>query len=335
MTKHIATALAFLLITACNNGSSVSGTPAQNSADAALDGTTDPQTPDGTACANPVTTGQPFAVASGDQSDPVFTPMASIDGCADTASSWSGNGGEQLVLDSGSQQAIQGIYLWMSYRQPEWLMIEQSIDGESWQTSWRRVHAATAAGSTYFSLDDTQATRFLRITGYGSDTNAWTNIAEARWSLTGEAIVGERAWQYSPNLLALHDGAERAASPQYQQTLARMFISCPYLGDPLYIDATGTLDNFWQVEDIDNVLVYSFDWQQYPASEEFDIFAAPAVTYEPMRHAQALLEPLAAEDPLLLQASDCSSSTVLDALHLTDEMLQQAKLGLLGSSVWN
>lgn len=340
MIKHTAIALALLLITACNNGSSVSEPPAQSSADAAPAGSEQPIAtgalmPNSEACASPITAGQAFAVASGDQSDPVFTPISAIDGCADTASSWSGNAGEQLVLDSGAQHAIQGLYLWMSYRKPEWLAIEQSSDGEHWQTSWRRIHAASATGSTYFSLDDTQLTRYLRITGYGSETNAWTNIAEARWSLAGETVVGERVWQYSANLVALHDGPERAASLQYQQSLGNMFISCPYLGDPVYIDATGSLGRFWQAEEIGEVLVYTFDWDYYPAAEEIDFFGAPLLTYEPMRHAQALLEPLAAADPLLLHPSDCSATTVLDALHLSDEMLQQAKRGLLGESGWH
>lgn len=336
MIKYTLAAVTFAALTGCNSSSSIALTDSGLNNDA---------TPSAEETPNPVSLlancnttaqlGNSFSAASGHQSDPLFTPTAAVDGCADTASSWSGNQAERLVLDAGAVQDIQGLYLWMSYDHAEWLSIEQSSDGESWQQSWRRVQNIGSAESTYFSLIPNSPSRFVRITGYGSEQNAWTNIAEVRWSLSGETVTSERVWRHSDNLVALHSGVERAASPHYQHPLSSMFISCPYVGDPLYVDATSRLDSFWRVDTVGEVLVYSFDWDHYPRSDEPDFFGAPLITYEPMRHAQALLEALAAEDPLLLLPNDCAATVVQDSLHIVDEMLSQADAGFLSTDAWH
>lgn len=335
MIKYTLAAVTFAVLAGCNSSSSVALTDSSPNNDAAPSAE---ETSNSSAllasCDTSAQLGNAFSAASGHQSDPLFTPTAAVDGCADTISSWSGNQAESLVLDAGTVQDIQGIYLWMSYDRAEWLSIEQSSDGESWQQTWRRVQNIGSAQNTYFSLNPDTPSRFVRITGYGSETNAWTSIAEARWSLSGEAISSERVWRHSDNLVALHSGVERAASPHYQRPLSSMFISCPYMGDPVYVDATSRLDSFWQVDTVGDVLVYSFDWHHYPRSEEPNFFGAPLLTYEPMRHAQALLEPLAVEDPLLLMPSDCATTNVQDSLHIVDEMLIQADAGFLSTDAW-
>ncbi|MGB0867145.1 MAG: discoidin domain-containing protein, partial [Granulosicoccaceae bacterium] len=292
--------LAFL--TACNSSSSValSNSGDNDSVDTVSDtaqtndpGDSEPDT--GAArdqCIEVAEIGQAFEKVSGHQSDPLFAPALAIDGCTDSASSWSGNQAEHLVLDAGSEQAIQGIYLWMSYQRNEWISIEQSADGENWTQHWRRVQNISETDSSYFSLNTDELVRFVRITGFGSEHNAWTNIAEARWSASGENISGARVWRHSEDLVALHSGDERAVSPHYQGPLSRLFISCPYLGNPVFVDATGQRDDFWQVQTIGETLVYSFDWDHYPRSVEPDFYGAPLLTYEPMQHALALLEPL-------------------------------------------
>lgn len=336
MIKYTLAAATFVALTGCNNSSSIALTDSSLNSDAApsVEETANPASLL-TNCNSSAQLGHAFSAASGDQSDPLFTPAAAVDGCADTASSWSGNQAESLILDAGAVQNIQGLYLWMSFDRAEWLSVEQSIDGENWQQSWRRVQNISSAESTYFSLTPNSPSRFVRITGYGSEKNAWTNIAEARWSLSGETITTERVWRHSDNLVALHSGVERAASPHYQRPLSSMFISCPYVGDPVYVDATSRLDSFWRVDTVGGVLVYSFDWDHYPRSEEPDFFGAPLLTYKPMRHAQALLEPLAAEDPLLLVPSDCATTVVQDSLHIVDEMLSQADAGFLSTDAWH
>lgn len=330
MIKLSLAAVAFAALVGCNNSSSVA-LSANDDSPAAWQNADDQSSAN---CKKTATRGQAFTRASGDQSDPLFTPADAIDGCADTASSWAGNQAEQLLLDAGAIQNIQGIYLWMSYARSEWISIEQSADGEQWKQSWRRVQNLDDAESTFFSLDADSPSRYIRITGFGSEANAWSTIAEARWSLSGENIDSDRVWQHSANLVALHSGDERAVSPLYQRPLSSMFISCPYLGDPVYVDATGTRDSFWQYQKIGDVLVYSFDWDHYPRSEELDFYAAPLVTYEPMRHAQAMLEPLAAADKNVIVPSDCATTVVQDSLNIIDEMLQQADEGKLPVSGW-
>lgn len=295
----------------------------------------DGSAPPPAACTRPATIGQPFVASGGDQSDPLFAPALVRDGCADTASSWSGNRGESLLLDAGAAQPMQGIHLWMSYARAEWLSIEQSADGQNWTRHWRRVQNLADADSTYFGLDTSQLVRYVRVTGYGSEQNAWTNIAEARWSASGEAPGEQRVWRHSENLVALHSGDERGASPHLWAPLASMFMACPYVGDPVYVDATGQLPEFWAAQRVGDVWVYRFDWAQYPTTDEPDLVGAPAITYEPMRHAQALLEPLAAADPLLVMPTDCGAGTASDALHLVDDMLAQARAGSISTAPWH
>mgnify|MGYP003863726241 CR=1 FL=1 len=333
MIKYTIAALAVASLVGCNNSSSVSLTDdaSSDTADTIWSESSDQVLQN---CAQTTTVGNAFVRASGNQSDPLFTPTAATDGCIDTASSWAGNQGEQLLLDAGTVQDIQGIYLWMSYDHAEWLSIEQSVDGETWQQSWRRVQSLASAESTYFSLLPDSPTRYVRVTGYGSDDNAWTSIAEARWSLSGENVTSDRVWQHSKNLIALHSGDERSVSPVYQRPLSRMFISCPYIGNPVYVDATGARDSFWQFQEVGGVMVYSFDWDHYPRSAEPDFYAAPLITYAPMRHAQAMLEPLAAQDPLLVVASDCASTETQDSLNIVDDMLKQSDDGFLLPDGW-
>ncbi len=334
MIKKTTAAFMLAALTACNSSSVSLTESAGNDTQAQLDEQPEITTAEPTTCANTAQFGHAFESASGQQSDPLFTPAATLDGCVDSASSWSGNQGETLVLDAGSSQYIQGIYLWMSYARAEWISIEQSDDALTWQQSWRRAQNLAQAESTFFSLDASVTTRYVRITGYGSEANAWTNIAEARWSLSGDNIESDRVWQNSDNLIALHSGDERAVSPLFQRPLSSMFISCPYLGDPMYIDATGSRDTFWQFQEVGDVMVYTFDWSHYPRSSEPDFFGAPLLTYGPARHAQNLLEPLAAADPLVTVPSDCGTGVVLDSLHIIDELLQQSDNSLLPVSNW-
>jgi|GEM_PF-6336728 len=265
------------------------------------------------------TLGNPFNAVSGDQSDPIFTPISTID----------------ETLDAGALEYIQGVYLWSGHDRAQWFSIEQSADGETWDRTWRVTKSQAGADSTYFSLDTDSPIRYVRITGYGSANNAWTTLSEVRWSLSGEEITTAQAWRHSDDLVAFNDGEERAVTAMYKQAMGRMFYSCPYAGKPVFADASGTLDSFWTFQEVGDVMVYSLDWSHYSRPAEPDFFGAPLETYEPMRHAQAMLEPLAAEDELLLMPTDCGVTVVSDSLHIIDEMLTQVDQGQLIATDWH
>lgn len=127
-------------------------------------------------------------------SDPDADPSELIDGCVDRSHSWSGDYGSIVTLDAGAVHQMQGVYIWSTFARMEWVRIESSADGLSWATDWKAVPTKPLSGPVYYGLEEAGAKRYVRVTGFGSDLNDWSNIAEIRWSLAGYAVSGERVY---------------------------------------------------------------------------------------------------------------------------------------------
>lgn len=184
-------------------------------------------------------------------SDADAAPSELIDGCVDRAHSWSGDYGSVVTLDAGSVHQMQGVYIWSTFARMEWIKIESSADGLSWNTDWTLAPTKPVNGPVYFGLDEAGSTRYVRVTGFGSDLNNWTNIAEVRWSLSGYNVSGERVFInrqdsiVAVGTLSLENPA-LAVIKELGNSLSIRADTCG--GFPVQIwDATGEMSEFFTV----------------------------------------------------------------------------------------
>jgi len=184
-------------------------------------------------------------------SDPDAAPSELIDGCVDREHSWSGDYGSIVTLDAGAVHQMQGIYIWSTFARMEWIRIESSADGLSWNTDWTMAPTKPVSGPVYFGLDESGSTRYVRITGFGSDLNNWTNITEVRWSLSGYNVSGERVYInrqddiFTVGTLSLENPALEVIQ-SVARSASREAIGCG--GFPIQVwDATGEMKEFLTV----------------------------------------------------------------------------------------
>ena len=201
-------------------------------------------------------------------SDPDAAPSELIDGCVDRAHSWSGDYGSIVTLDAGSVHQMQGVYIWSTFARMEWIKIESSADGINWITDIHSIPTKPVSESVYYGLDEAGSTRYVRLTGFGSDLNNWTNITEVRWSLSGYNVSGERvlkdtsaslheSFSFSDHLLLPMMSQHTAAVSSIRQ-------SCPYGPEPSFTDITGLGSTFLKIMSINGSRVYLIDWDHYP-----------------------------------------------------------------------
>ena len=176
-----------------NSGSGDSGNGDSNGGNDS-GGTVDPAT-----CQSTTHLGQPFQTAQGSDSDPIFHSALAADGCLDASSVWSGNSGDVLVLDTGTPQPMQGIYVWPRYNQLNWLEVSTSTDGSNWTTEWQAIPTRPEQGPQYLSFKESRSLRWVRLKGLKGETNDWVNISEVRWSLTGEEVTVPKALRHEGN----------------------------------------------------------------------------------------------------------------------------------------
>ncbi len=230
-------------------------------------------------------------------SDPDRAPEKLIDGCVDRAHGWSGDNGSIVTLDAGAVHQMQGIYIWSTFARMEWIKIESSADGLNWVTDWHAVPTKPANGPVYYSLDTAGPKRYVRLSGFGSDVNSWTNLAEVRWSVTGYNVSGNRVWRspvdyggfytYSvDNQLTLvshaHADVMWIRTGRYCERIAQNKL--------VVIDATGQLDSFSTFDEIAGVSVYRTDWNHWDGA--VSIFTGPDQLWEINSHFYERVGPL-------------------------------------------
>lgn len=287
-------------------------------------GTTDPTEPTDpvdppvappTACAQ---TGVGYAfesVSATSTDDPDLPPSNLIDGCTTRAKQWSGNNGAIVTLDAGSPHEMQGIYIWSSYARMEFLKIETAGTDQVFRTDFHAVPTKPVSGPVYYPFESPGAIRYVRITGYGSDVNGWTNLAEVRWSSTGWNVTGERVWRErdgdSAVSLARHDLAWPSAI--YVDSLrGYTHAGCGTERTARFIDATGLLGDFYSASDVGGTALFRYDFDHLPRAEFTDIVSeGPDELYE-----------LAAEAHAAVGGLDCLYSGTNDAVHQVDHIVR-------------
>jgi hypothetical protein len=163
---------------------------------------------------------------------------------------------------------MQGVYLWSSFSRMEWIKIESSADGQAWRTDWHAVLTKPVSGPVYYGLANAGATRYVRITGYGSDLNQWSNLTEVRWSLQGYNVGGAKVRRdtssprsYEASAMTQHDLL--GAMTQHMTSVTSMRGGCAFGQEPSFSDATGFLDQFVKIREINGRKVYALDWDHY------------------------------------------------------------------------
>lgn len=245
-------------------------------------GTVDPA-----ACQSTTHLGQPFSTAQGSDSDPIFHSALAADGCLDAGSVWSGDSGDVLVLDTGTPQPMQGIYVWPRYNQLNWLEVSTSTDGSNWATEWQGIPTRPEQGPQYLSFKTPRSLRWVRLKGLKGQINDWVNISEVRWSLTGENVTTPKALRHDNNSEVTENTATRfdlsawSIHPRLGITssLAGFGMShdnCGFRGQnfvnksPTYIwtDLNGLQDTVFKRTDLPGNIVafsYNFDLLSWPS----------------------------------------------------------------------
>lgn len=212
-------------------------------------------------------------------SDADAAPSELIDGCVDRANSWSGDYGSIVTLDAGSVHQIQGIYIWSTFARMEWIKIESSADGLSWNTDWTMAPTKPITGPVYYGLNESGSTRYIRLTGFGSDLNTWTNIAEVRWSLSGYNVAGERVYInrqddiFTVGTLSL----ENPALAVIEAVARSASIEASGCGAfPIQVwDVTGEMDKFFTVVKHSGSENYLIDFD-YRGEDDSDTYSPPS-----------------------------------------------------------
>lgn len=196
-------------------------------------------------------------------SDSDAAPSEVIDGCTDRDHSWSGDYGSIVTLDASAVYQMQGVYIWSTFARMEWIRIESSTDGLNWVADWKAVPTKPVSGPVYYGFEEAGAKRYVRVTGFGSDLNSWTNIAEVRWSLTGYEVSGERVYA--------HRGLESVFMGAYslEDRLLRVTTSAAYTNQYLIDtcgavsvqnwDATGHMSQYLTVVKVNGIENYIVD----------------------------------------------------------------------------
>lgn len=262
-------------------------------------GDDDTGTVDPVACQSTTHLGQPFQTAQGSDSDPVFHSALAADGCLDASSVWSGDSGDVLVLDTGTPQPMQGIYVWPRYNQLNWLEVSTSPDGTNWTTEWQAIPTRPEQGPQYLSFKQPRSLRWVRIKGLKGQLNDWVNISEVRWSLTGENVTVAKA-------LRSGTGADMTKAPAFRVDLATWSVhprlsmtrdiaglnmgqeNCAFQQSeyesesPIYIwtDLYGLQDSVYKRTDLPgNIIAFSYDWSHLTYPDDYNV--DPQMVYGP------------------------------------------------------
>lgn len=253
-------------------------------------------------------------------SDPDASPSELIDGCVDRAHSWSGDKGSIVTLDAGAVHQMQGVYIWSTFARMEWLRIESSADGLSWATDWKEIPTKPVSGPVYYPLAEAGSKRYVRVTGFGSDLNDWTNIAEVRWSLSGYSVQGDTIKRFDSY------ASFGESSPVFEGLSARLFLTSVFPYEKCDVDfgtvvnATGSLGGFHKMVSVNGADQHLIDWNHYPLGRWNMTVGTFPETYLMLDAASA-----SAYDQTTTQESSCLSSGLRDTLWYFDEAVDQAR----------
>lgn len=231
--------------------------------------------------------------------DSDYAPESLMDGCVDRDHSWSGDSGSILTLDAGAVHQMQGVYIWSTFARMEWLKIETSANSLDWATDWHALPTKPVNGSVYYGLAEPGAKRYVRITGYGSTLNSWTNLTEVRWSSVGYNVQGDRGY-LNPSETLSNSGGYTPSGDRRSVSLGAYDLSDARLAvlqraaqanqetinacgrqRVMNWDATGHMDEFLTVVSLAGVENYVVDFDHLGAgSEYFNGYALPKNLYE-------------------------------------------------------
>lgn len=197
-----------------------------------------------------------------------FGPENLIDGCLDRSSSWSGDNGSIVTLDAGSAHQMQGVYLTSTFSRMELIRLETSSNGLDWVTDFNLIPTKPVSGPVYYPFLTAGSKRFVRITGFGSDVNSFVNIAEARWSLSGFSVQGDRVLRDTN--AGSYEGVSHSRHDLLQMTSHQASVAsgvrqrCDYGQEFSAADITGSGDEFITNVVVNGRKLYFLDWGHYP-----------------------------------------------------------------------
>ncbi len=219
--------------------------------------------------------------------DVAHPPSLSIDGFVDGGSFWAADLGSAMTYDIGSIQSVGGLYLHMNDPRNVWVRIETSADGQQWLDAFDGLVATSNVSPlTDFELPGVTA-RYLRVTGFGSQTNGWTNVREARWRGVGDPVAGVPARQVSADAVPgavtrLHDDPRFDRFNRYLAEGLALAHQCHTDDDfGALVDATGDQPAFITYHRNGNQRLYAVDWNHLESdSMEFAVQGALGVMAE-------------------------------------------------------
>lgn len=252
----------------------------------------------------PVTLGHGFTAVAPQAPASIHAPANAIDGYVTDGKQWRGNaaGSNNITLDVGSPQNLQGLYLWMrgSGNISYWVGIETSVDGVEWNTQWRAINTKKNRNREPIYLPMTRtgpAIRYVKLHGFGRfNSGARTLLMEARYLLQGETIsasqhVHRAHWfnrantnadspgnltqaNQAPHLTAWNNNPSRYLTRwSYNYAQAEEY-RCPtgdsavFFPQSAAVDVTGQSNQFMVTKVLpDSSRVYAIDWDQADFSD--------------------------------------------------------------------
>ncbi len=209
--------------------------------------------------------------------DPSYGPDLAIDGFIDTESTWSGDRDSVITFDVGSVQAVDGFYLYMNDLRNHWIKIETSQNGSTWVPEFGGITATSMSHSlSDFALSGAPV-RYIRVTGFGSVVNQWTNIREAKWRSAGDPLAGERvrhvrSGSSTKGFTSMNADTRfdlftefvlEGLSLSYQCTSPR-----PFGG---LADVTGDNDYSFRRDHVDRAHYFMVDWDNYNTRYTYEL----------------------------------------------------------------
>ena len=121
-------------------------------------------------------------------------PENTIDGNMDGDSRWSSEsqgGARTLLLDLGAEQVLTslGIAFFKGDERKTRFAVETSIDGETYEMVIPEQQSGGATGDFETFALEGSAAQFIRLTGYGNESNNWNSIVEIAAFGCGEEVT--------------------------------------------------------------------------------------------------------------------------------------------------